>query len=272
RGEMLAMEAATGRVQWRQRLPTAARSAPTVAEGRLFVATLDNQILALSADDGKRVWSHQAPAAETTVLGLPAPAYADGIVVAGFGSGDLLALRAASGGVAWSDSLASARGRTSIVDLSAIRGMPVIKGGVVYGIGLGRLMLAVDMRSGRRLWEREVASSETPWVAGDWIFIMDTDNQMGAINRNDGGLAWVSQLGRFENEEKQRNPITWVGPVLAGDRLVVAGSTGVAQFVNPVTGKVLGEQKLSSAIAVAPIVADGTLYAVTDDGTLTAYR
>ncbi len=272
RAEVLGLDAATGAIRWRQKLPSAARSAPTVAEGKLFLATLDNQVLGLSTADGRKVWGYQAPAPETTVLGLPAPAYSEGILVTGFGSGDVLALRAANGSVAWGESLASARGRTSVSDLSSVRGMAVIKGGRVYAIGLGRLMLAIDLRSGRRLWEREVGSGETPWLAGDWLFILSTEAQLAAISAADGSVAWVHEFDRYENEEKQRDPINWIGAILAGDRLVVGGSLGSAVFVNPLTGSVIGTQRLSGALSLAPVVADGTMYVVTEDGTLTAYR
>ncbi len=272
RGDLLAIDAGTGKIQWRVQLPTAARSAPTVADGKLFLETVDNQALALAAADGKTLWSYQGGSADALVLGLPAPAYANGLVVTGFGSGDLVVLRAASGTVAWSDSLAASRGRTSLSDLSAIRGRAVIHDGVVYAVGMGRQLVALDLRSGRRLWEREVGSEESPWVAGGWLFVLSDEGEVAALACADGVAAWSTQLDRFENMEKKRDPIRWVGPVLAGDRLVVAGSQGVAVSISPYTGKVLGQQKLADAAAVAPVVAGDTLYVLTDDATLTAYR
>jgi outer membrane protein assembly factor BamB len=272
RADLLGLDAATGAIKWRAKLPSAARSAPTIAEGKVFLTTLDSQVLGLSATDGKKIWSYQSVAPETTVLGLPAPAYADGILVAGFGSGDVLALRASNGSVVWGESLASARGRTSVSDLSSVRGRAVISGGRVYAIGLGQLMLAIDLRSGRRLWEREVGSTETPWLAGDWLFVLSNDAQLAAINTADGSLAWVHELDRYEDEAKQRDPIHWVGPILAGDRLVVGNSLGSAVSISPYTGAVLGTQKLSDALSLPPVVAANTLFVVTDDGTLTAFR
>ncbi len=87
-GEALALDAATGKPKWRVRLDNAARSSPTLAEGKLYIALLGNKVAALSAADGARVWTYQASEQQTSVLGLPAPAYADGVVVAGFGSGE----------------------------------------------------------------------------------------------------------------------------------------------------------------------------------------
>ncbi len=272
RAEVLALEVATGKIRWRSKLPNAARSAPTIADGRVFVITLDGQMVALAVDDGKRLWAQQAAVADTQILGQGAPAYSDGLVVAGFGSGDLLALRAGSGAVAWGDSLASARGRTSLADLSTIRGMAAIKDGRVYAIGVGGLMLALDLRSGRRLWERDVASTETPWLAGDWLYIVTPDAQVAAIGRDAGVVAWITQLDPFENMEKRRDPIRWIGPVLAGDRLVVLGTNSQMVLLDPLTGHMLDTQKLADAGSVSPVVAGGTMFVITDNATLTALR
>jgi outer membrane protein assembly factor BamB len=272
RAEVLALEAATGNIRWRKAVSTPVRAAPTIAEGRIFVLTMDNQLQALAVDDGRRLWGHQATAPETSVLGLPAPAYADGLVVAGFGSGDLVALRAASGSVAWSDSLGATRGRNSLADLSAVRGLPVVADGRVYAGSLGGLTVALDLRTGRRLWEREIATGDTPWVAGDWLFMLATEGRAAAVSRADGRVAWVTQLPQFEDEEKKKDTIHWIGPVLAGGRLLLGSSNGLLVAVNPSTGEIAGQQNLSGPVATAPSVAGGTVYVVTDDATLVALR
>ena len=272
RADLLALDAGTGAIRWRVKLPDVARSAPTVVDKRLFVAILSDQLVACSADDGKKLWAQQATNSENSMLGMPAPAVSDGLVIAGFGSGDLLAVRDSSGTLAWSDSLASARGRTSMVDLSTVRGMPAIKDGRVYAIGLGGLMLALDLRSGRRLWERNVSSSETPWAAGDWLFIVSQDAQVAAIRGADGAVAWLTQLDPYENMEKRQDLIRWIGPVLAGNRLVLVGTNSKMVTLNPVTGDVLDTIDLSDRGSVSPVVAGGTLYVVTDNAKLTAYR
>lgn len=272
RGEVLALSVADGKPRWRKPLGTAARSAATAAEGKLFVATLDDQVVALSAVDGARLWSYAAGSAATSVLGLPAPAYADGLLVAGFGSGDLVSLRAESGAVVWADSLAAARGRNSLVDLSAVRGRPVISEGRVFAGGLGGLFVGLDLRSGRRLWEREIATAESPWLAGDWLFVLTTSQQLVALNRADGAIAWVTQLPRFEDEEKSTDPISWVGPALAQGRVWAASSNGLALAADAVDGKLLSRQEIPGAASVAPAVVNGTLLFVIDDGSLFAVR
>ena len=272
RGDLVAIDAGTGKMRWRKSLDTAARSAPTIAEGKLFVPTIDNRLLAFSTADGSQLWSYKAATAETMLLGMPAPAYADGILIAGFGSGEVVALRAGEGAAVWSDSLAARTGRGSVADFSSVRGRSVIKNGRVFTIGFGGLMVANDMRSGRRLWERNVASTETPWAAGDWLFVLSTDSQVAALRSDDGSVAWVCQLDQYENMEKHEDPIRWVGPVLAGGRLIVGGSNKTAMSIDPVSGKVIGQQKLSGVATLAPSVAGGTVYFLTEDATLMALR
>jgi outer membrane protein assembly factor BamB len=271
--ELLALDASNGGVRWRHSIDVPARSAPTVAEGKIFLITIDSKLLALSADDGHSLWSYQATQTATTLLGSPAPAYAQGIVMAGFASGELAAVRAESGNVIWTDGLGLAEGQPGVVDFLAIRGEPVIDNNQVFATGLGGLTIAADLLTGRRVWERRVASGNTPCVAGDWMFLISTDQEIGAININDSRISWVASLPRWENPDKKKDPITWFGPVLAGNRLVVVGSNQQALSLDPLTGSTVTIMSLSDVTApLTPVVVDGTLLTVTNDARLTAWR
>jgi len=270
--ELVAIDAAKGTMRWRSRFGAPTRSAPTVVEGRLFVTTIEDRLLALAADDGRQLWSHQAANPTTSILGRPAPAYSTGLVVGGFGSGELATLRAESGNVVWTDTLATAIRTGSLADFAAIRGLPVIGDGKVYAISLGGLTVSVDLPTGRRLWERAAAGEDSPWAAGSWLFVISLEQKMAALNRDDGRVSWVTQLPRWKNPEKQEDAITWFGPLLVSDRLVVAGTSKEALAVSPYTGEILGRQELSGAASLGPVVADGTVFVVTDDGRLLALR
>jgi outer membrane protein assembly factor BamB len=270
RAEALAIEAGGGKIIWRSGIETPARSAPTFADNKLFFTTVDNRLLALAPTDGKRVWTYQATNAATSVLGMPAPAFSDGLVVAGFGSGDLVCVRSDSGTIAWSDSLAASRGRTSLADLSAIRGLPVIADDVVYAISVGGLLVANDLRSGRRLWDRQAAGDHTPWLAGDWLFVLTDEQLLACLAKSDGRVRWTTPLPRFGNPEKSRDPLYWSGPLLGGKYLYCAGTTEKLIAINPATGDVLGEQELPDAVSLGLVAAGGKLLIVSEDGTLSA--
>ncbi len=264
-GDLVALDAASGAEKWRINVGAPIRSAPTVVEGRLFLTTIQDKLLALAASDGHQIWSFQAPAAAPSVLGRPAPAYANGLVVAGFSSGEVACLRAESGNVVWTDNLGGI-GAPTTADFSAIRGRPAISNGRVIATGMGGLTLALDLPTGRRLWERAIGGEDSPWVAGDWLFMIALSQDITAINAADGRVAWVTALPRWEKPEKQTDTISWWGPALLGDRLVVAGTSKDALSLSPYTGEILSRQVLSGPAApLEPVVADGTLLVISDD-------
>ncbi len=272
-GDVVAVDAARGTQVWRVNLGAPVRGGPTVVEGRIFVTTIEDRIVALDIAAGRRLWDYQAANAVTAMLGEPAPAYANGIVVAAFASGELSALRADGGTVVWTDNLVAPGVGGGLLDINSIRGMPAISGGQVFAIGMGGLAVANDLYSGRRLWQIHVAGLDSPWVVGDWVFLVTLDQVMTAVHANDGRVAWTRQLPRSMNPKNLNNPITWFGPVLASDRLVVAGTSRSALAVSPYTGEILGQQKLPGVAApIQPVVVDGTLLMIAEDGRLIALR
>jgi outer membrane protein assembly factor BamB len=272
-GDVVALDAATGVQKWRMNLGEPGRSGPTIVQGRLFVMTIGDRLVALDAAAGHQLWDYKAINAATAMLGEPAPAFTDGLVVAGFASGELTAVRADTGTALWTDNLIASGLGTGLLDIYSIRGVPAISGSRVFAIGMGGMAVANDLHSGRRLWERNVSGLNSPWVAGDWVFVVTVDQTLAAINADDGTVAWAQQLPRWTNPKKQKGLITWFGPLLAGDRLVVAGTSKAALAVSPYSGEILGMQKLPGvACPLQPVIAQGTLLLISDDGLLTALR
>jgi outer membrane protein assembly factor BamB len=272
RAEVVAIDAAKGVLRWRQGIGQPARAAPTIAGGKLFVPTIAAQMLALNAADGKQIWSYQGRTALVGLLGEPSPAIGNGLVIAGFASGELSALSLDSGNVQWSDNLGAVLGSSSPADLSAVHALPVVDGSVAYAISMGQLLVAEDIHSGRRVYYLDVAGSETPAVAGDWLFVLTADQRLAAIQRNTGLVRWIRVMPRFTNPKHERGPILWHGPVLAGGRLLLSGDNGVLAAVAPENGKIVEQLRLPGPAALAPIVADATVLVLLRSGELTAWR
>ena len=271
--ESLALDAHTGEIRWRVDVGTPGRSAPTVSAGHMVFGTIDERLIALEAANGRQLWSYAASASATIVFGQPAPAIVDNVVLAGFGSGDVAAVRLETGEPVWSDTLGAAGGRNSLVDLSSIHGLPVISEGTAYVVSLGQVLSAIDMRSGRRLWERTVSGKDGLVVVGNWLFVLSADQQLACLDKTSGHVRWVTVLPRFRKPKSQKQAIVWNGPVLANGRLICVSDfpkQGMVS-VDARTGRMGETIKMKSTSPLTPVVANGLLLVVTDDGRLTAY-
>jgi outer membrane protein assembly factor BamB len=271
-GDVAALDAGTGSVLWKVRPSGPIRGAPTVANGQIYVITQDNQIYALNAEDGKTVWNQAGSLENSGIFGAAAPSVAQGTVVAGFSSGELTAYRYENGRAVWQDALSRTSMSTAVASLSDIDADPVIADGKVYAIGQGGRMVALDIVTGQRLWELNIGGISTPWIAGDWLFVVTDQAQLLCIARASGKVRWISQLPHWRKPKKKDKLISWTGPVLAGDRLLLANTQGGIVNVRVADGKVGTSVNAGNAIYLPPVVANNTLYILDSDGRLSAWR
>lgn len=271
-GDVAAFNATDGSQLWKVRPGGPLRGAPSVALGTVYVTSQDNQIFALKASDGSLVWSGSASAETSGVFGVGAPAVAQGTIVAGFSSGELNAYRYENGRSLWSDALSRTSISTSVASLSDVDASPVIDRGRVFAIGQGGRMVSMELVTGQRIWEINLAGIETPWVAGEWVFVVDNDARLIALARSNGKVRWIAQLEAYRSPKKKKGPISWTGPVLAGDRLILANSEGQIVNVDPRTGTIQSTVKGDASFSFPPLVANGVLYTMTDGGRITAWK
>jgi len=271
-GEVAALNASDGAEQWKAKPAGPLRGSPTVNFNAVYVMTQDNQIIALDVADGKQIWQESASVQQSGVFGVGAPAAAQGTVIAGFSSGELVAYRYENGRQLWSDALARTSISTEVGSLTDVDADPIIDNGRVYALGQGGRMAAYELVTGQRIWELNLAGISTPAVAGDWVFTLTDHAQLLAIARSSGKVRWLDQLMRYRNAKKRKGPVFWVGPVLAGNRLWIANTEGELSYADPSEGTVTRYTDLKSPVSLAPVVANQTLYVLDDGGRITAYR
>lgn len=277
-GDLVAFDANSGAEIWRTKPGTdtgaSLRGAPTVDGEQLYVLSQDNQLYAVSTADGSVKWTSSGSLESQGVFGVAAPAAARGTVVAGFSSGELNAYRYENGRPLWQDALSRTSITTSVSSLADIDADPVIYDNKVYALGQGGRMVAVDLSTGQRLWEQNFAGISTPWVSGEWVFVVTDESKLYCLQRATGKVRWVSQLRAFkvEKKKKKKGPLTWYGPVLAGNQLVLTNSLGDIAFVSPTDGSVSRTIDNKAGFTLGPIVAASTMYTIDEKGRLTAWR
>lgn len=271
--EVLSLNPEDGSIYWRSRISAPSRAAPTIQNGRVFVTTMNNNVTALDAKDGKIIWEYEGVGETTGLLGAASPAVDNDMVIAALSSGDILALRADTGSVMWEDNLSSALrfGRT-MATLSDIRGYPVIIGDAVIAVSYGGKMVVIDKKNGRRKWQQEISSAETPWIAGNTVYVLNSDHQLVAVNLTSGEILWIRDVPKFRDPSDKEHLVTWTGPLVAGNRLLIFSNNGNIMELNPLTGETLTQWQHGASIQLPPIVANGSLYILDENARLSAYR
>lgn len=270
--ELFALDIGSGKPLWSVKTSGPLRSAPTIADGRVYVVTINNELTAYDENTGELLWNHAGIMEYAGLLGGSTPSVAQGIVIAPYSSGEVFALRAENGYPVWSESLASYHRTDSFAGMAHIRGRPVIKDNTVYITSNANRTAAFDLRTGEVIWHKDFGGSQTPLVVGNYVYLMTSENQLVCLTRDKGQIRWSKALHMWENEEKLKGRIVWYGPILAGSKLMLTGSHGYLYAITADEGELAYKHKINSNIAVPPIAANGTIYVVTDAGSLIAFR
>jgi outer membrane protein assembly factor BamB len=259
-GTVVCLDPNSGSVQWTQRVGKPIRSSPTASGGKIFFVSTDNNIYALGESDGQQLWTARGLPQPATLLSNVSPAVSGSMVIAPFPAGDIVAFEGGSGKPAWRDSL-SRSADTSAAGILADPARPVIDRGVVYAVSHGGKMIATSEGSGERLWSRNLASTQMPWVAGDTLFVVDLAGKLVALARADGKVRWVTELPEGAK---------WSGPVLAGSKLWLVSGKGLLVGVDAGTGQLISQVDLKTPVFVTPVVAGGRMYILADNAELIA--
>jgi outer membrane protein assembly factor BamB len=259
-GNVVAIDPQNGKKLWEKQLEAPVRSSPTAVGDRVFVVTLDGRFFCLAGADGGELWSVRGLPQQASLINNASPAVDGDIVVVPYPSGDLVALKVSDGSSMWSESLTRTRTTSQLTSMSdAAR--PTIDNGSVFAIGHAGRMIATQAATGERLWSINVPGTQGPTAAGGSVFVVDTLGQLMALSRQDGKTQWTTKL-----------PGTgaWAGPTLAGGTLWLASSDGNLVGVDATTGRQVGQKELGSAVYVAPVIAQGRMYVLTDTAKLIA--
>lgn len=272
-GDVIGLAADNGEESWRQSLTLPVRSAPVVADGIVLVLAADNQVYALDQGTGQPAWRHAGFFETSGVLGGPSPAVDGGIAVVPYSSAEVFALRLDNGRPLWNDTLERPRRTQGLAEINDIDGAPVIDGDRVYVGGRGGQVAAIDLRRGVRVWDADLAAVDTPWVAGDFLYLLTERNELVCLVLKDGRIRWVKQLPlRADPDAVDSEGVTWRGPVLAGEKLYLTSSGDALSAFSPYDGAEISQLELPGTAAVTPVIADGAVFILTEEAELLAYR
>jgi len=178
------------------------------------------------------------------------------------------------GELLWTDSVATFNPRTSIEGIGDIRAHPIHDGGLIFVVSQSGRLAAFSGRNGLLVWEQRIGSIEMPWLAGKTLFVMGHDGRLYALRRSDGAVRWVAALPDATPPDVvvTENPPRYVGPIVAGNRVLVISKSGQVHMFDPDNGAEIGTKSFGMAVLTPPQIAAGKLLVLGVNGTLSAFE
>lgn len=273
-GELVALDARSGGVIWRQNVEAPISGSPTVVGDTVYVMARNSTGWAIRASDGRVQWQIGGTLSVAGVMGHSSPAVSGNTVIFPYASGQVLAVDRTSGEQLWSAQVGGSRTGRAIGLLRDMAGDPVISGNrVIAGTSSGRIA-AFDLATGAQLWNARQGAANHVTPAGNAVFAINDQAQLVRLDGANGATVWTVPLPEFTDArvKKQDRVYAHFGPTLAGNRLYVASTDGLLRVFDPSSGALIGQAEIPGGSATAPVVAGQTLYVVTRDGQLIAYR
>ena len=272
-GSVVAFDAKTGNKLWQENLNALIRTSPNVCGEKLIIQTLDNQLFVLSTKDGSVIWKYNTSAEDTVLAGGAVPACSEslGLIIAGFSNGEVEAFNANIGYPLWSANLVNKTRGNSTTNINAVKASPVIDGQTVYAIGHNDMLAAIDYRNSEMIWSQDIGGTNTPWIAGDYMYVLTNANELTCLKKEDGKVVFSTSLLE-EYELKERTEIYLSGPIMVNSKLLVTASNGIVYSISPLNGKIEHRIDIKEKLPYAPISAKETVIFTTNDASIIAYK
>ena len=265
-GKVYSIDAKTGKPGWLFNTGSSIASTPTLLDGVLYFGSADSRMWAVDAKTGNMVpaWKGGVRLLDEVAT---APAIGNGLIYAISSDQALTAIQAATGKPRWKYNLQG-----------QVQGMsPVLAGDTVF-VGNGPNLTALTARSLLLKWQRIFAGDVTvpPAVTDRGLVVVTNDNLVRLVEPRNGKDRWKAPVA-LEYD-------VLAPPTVAGNTVIVGTTLGGINAIDLDTGQLKWTYTIrpnsksdqivakNTNVAAAPVVANKTLFVLTDDGTLNAFR
>jgi outer membrane protein assembly factor BamB len=263
-GEVLALGEKDGVIKWRARVSSEVLSSPEAQAGIAVARTIDGKLFGLNTVDGTRVWVYDRTAPVLTLRGTSSPVLTEGAAVAGFDSGQVVAIALSNGQPLWETRVAIPRGRTELERMVDIDADPIVEDKTVYAVTYQGQIAALKLFNGEVIWRRDMSSHAGLGVGPDNVYVTDDSSHVWALNRSTNASMWrQSKL-----EARRVSP-----PAIFGQFIVVGDFEGYVHWLRKDDGQFAARVRVDSdSIVAAPVATPFAVYVYGSGGELAALQ
>jgi len=263
-GRVIAYDRSGGAELWNAQVSSEVLSPPASADGVVVVRCIDGRVFGLDAVSGRRQWIYDHKVPLLALRGDTDLLVRAGIVFVGYDDGGVVALRVDDGSVVWNQTIVSPEGRTELDRLADIgQQMVIVASDLILSSYKSRVVsLAAD--SGRLLWFKEISSATGVQVDRTNLAVSEKNGDLWMLDRRNGSTVW--KVDQLTNRGLTR-------PAFYGDYVVVGDKEGYLHWLDTEIGSFVARVRAGKkGFAAAPLTVGTTMYVLTHDGDLIAYR
>lgn len=263
--DLVALSREDGGELWRKELPTEALAAPQ-SNGALVVAqTTDGRVLAFDAATGGKLWQYDGVVPALSLRTAAAPLVGGDVVLASFSNGKLIALSADVGQPLWQYEVGQPQGRTELERLVDISGQPLVLDSAVMVSGYQGKLALVDIRTGQEIWSRKASSLHAPMIGEGNIYLSSANGNVVAYRGSDRRELWV------------QDALSWrqlTQPAVYENYLIIGDYEGYLHVLSGDDGSLVGQKHYDSDGLRVPLqrLANGNLMVYGNSGKLSVFK
>lgn len=263
KGQLFALDQATGEQKWTAQLSGAILSASLIQSGRVITITNDDTVYAHDLATGQQVWTYNLPNVQFSLRGIATPVALDPrTVLIASSNAYIYALDIISGVPRMQRRVAVSEGRSDIQRLNDLDGDPVVAGQFLVTTSYQGQVTVMDLASQQVVWSEDASSIQRPEVFNNTVYVAQADGKITAYSLTTGEQLW-------QNDSLLNRQLS--NPVILGQDLVVGDLDGVLHLIDPATGQLIGRSKTSGEVRTLRVI-DNQLYVATRKGALSIWQ
>lgn len=265
-GQLFALDAAKGTQLWSVRVSGEVLAPATVSERLIALRTVDGRLHALSPKDGHELWAQQQQVPRLSLRGTARPVIAGELVLCGFDNGKVLAVNGADGTVQWEATISPPHGRTELERLDDIDTTVRVSGQDVYTVGFQGKIAMLALDTGQVWWSHDASSYRSLALDDNALYMAGADGEIVALRSRTGAELWRQKGLLYRG----------LSAVVAMDEdnaLVTADFQGYVHWLDKATGSLAARASSGKTrVSTAPVVVGNMVLVINDRGQISAFR
>lgn len=263
KGQVFALDQASGEQKWTAQLSGALISPALVHSGRAIMVANDGTVFAFDVSTGQQAWTYKLPSLAFSLRGQAAPVPIDARTVAlATANGYVYAIDSVTGMPRMQRRVAISDGRSDVQRLIDINGEPVVMGQFLVTTSYQGQVTMLDLASQQVVWSEDVSSLFGPALHDNKVFVSTTDGHINAYDLMTGQKIW-------ENDQLLHRNLS--NPVAFGAYLVVGDLDGVLHLLDPNSGQIVGRSSTSGDVRSLRVI-DNQLFVGTRKGVFSVWQ